>query len=493
MGLCLDDRVDYWLMPEVHKGLDFNKVHLAKDKTKYFWSRKSQSEVRQELRALENEMWFDPETVKIEITFATYNPHADLLTASYILIFINQGGHIHKMIEPVSFFLHPYHQQDGVHCYVADILFLVLMLKLLVEESIDLIKHRAQLGFVKGTQVYTSFANVVDWASIMYFFLLMVFWFLQLNRLHELTDVLKRGSPTAVGTWTSETDRISFFDQIDVIVDQVQKFRVMLAVFPCIICSRFFKAFALQPRLAIVTKTLTQASIDIIHFGIVFGTVFCVFALSSLILWGQEIEYFANYMRSLNNVYLMLLGDVDWPSMHEVGRPIAYIEFWVYQWFVNLITLNMLIALVMDVYTEVWGQVGQAETLWSQAYEIYSRWMEVRRGRAMPFRKVLQLLDPTDLEEEDEQDETLIFVETLRAEHGVTEHQAVDILKHSLALYDQEKSESTNPEYEASKRLQHIDTKITQMHRFMDRISQGSNDHVFGLEFQAGQTPAVRI
>jgi len=235
---------------------------------------------------------------------------------------------------------------------------------------------------------------------------------------------------------------------------------------------------------------LTRAAIDILHFGIVFGTVFIVFALSSLILWGQEVESFANHVRSLNNIYLLLLGDVDWPNMHPVGRPISYIYFWVFQWFVVLITLNMLIALVMDVYTEVWGEVGQAETLWSQAHEIYHRMRDQTMGRAQPFRKVLQSLDPTDLEEEDEEDDTPIFVETLRSEHGVTEIQAIDILKHSLALYDQERAGSL--ELEASARLHRVDTKITQMHRFMDRLSKGSDDHVFG-QFQAGQTPAVRI
>lgn len=66
--------------------------------------------------------------------------------------------------------------------------------------------------------------------------------------------------------------------------------------------------------------------------------------------------------------------------------------------------LNMLLAMIMDVYTEVKGNIGSgSETLLSQALEIFLRQREVRKGRQVTLSYVLKVLDPTDLDEGDDE------------------------------------------------------------------------------------------
>merc|ERR1719230_1036419 len=100
-----------------------------------------------------------------------------------------------------------------------------------------------------------------------------------------------------------------------------------MALYPFVTVARFFKAFSAQARLAAVTKTLQNASTDIVHFGIVFGTVFSVYTVSAMILFGQELNEFANLGRALNTVFRCLLGDFDWDEMNDVGRLEAGIWF----------------------------------------------------------------------------------------------------------------------------------------------------------------------
>merc|ERR1719253_491967 len=80
--------------------------------------------------------------------------------------------------------------------------------------------------------------------------------------------------------------------------------------------------------------------------------------------------------------------------MQDVGRLPATIWFWIFILLVNMVMLNMLLAVIMDVYTEVRGSIGShAETLWSQAHEIFRRWRELKAGRRVSLNHVQDCLD----------------------------------------------------------------------------------------------------
>merc|ERR1712046_179079 len=116
-----------------------------------------------------------------------------------------------------------------------------------------------------------------------------------------------------------------------------------------------------------VTKTLAEAATDILHFGIVFMCVFLVYAISAMVLFGQELHNFVRLDRALNTCWRIILGDIEWDDMNDIGRLEAGLWFWTFSMLVFLVMLNMLIALVMDMYTQVKGSIGEdAETLISQ-------------------------------------------------------------------------------------------------------------------------------
>merc|ERR1719359_1104221 len=97
---------------------------------------------------------------------------------------------------------------------------------------------------------------------------------------------------------------------------------------------RLFKAFSAQPRLALVTKTLTLASIDLMHL-----------------------------------CFLLLMGAIDWEAISTIGRLEAGIWMWCFFIIVVLLMLNMILAIVMDAYAEVKENAGNAETLVEEAVQ----------------------------------------------------------------------------------------------------------------------------
>merc|ERR1719424_1280699 len=100
-----------------------------------------------------------------------------------------------------------------------------------------------------------------------------------------------------------------------------------------------------------------------------------------MVLFGPEFKEFSTFSRAMTSVFIVLLGGFDWEMMSGVGLPHAIIWFWTFSIFVQLIMLNMLLAIVMDVYTDVKsGLAKNAPTIFSQVSLIYRRWHEKKLG-----------------------------------------------------------------------------------------------------------------
>jgi hypothetical protein len=475
-GKCIRT-LGYWLVPELHQSLAFQK-HLegtaeSGAQTFYLFSGWTQKKVREELRKWENSAWVNPQTKKVELLFTTYNPHEDLMTATFIVMFLNNGGHFHKLIEPVSIWIHPYHNWL---CWVFDCAWLSIVMKIFVEEIMDLCTHICRHGPMTGFARYIGPANFVDWLSVISAMVLVAFWIQHQFMLETMRQLMREADYKIPGSWSDDDKRTEYFDIVQLIVQRTIIFRTLLAVYPFVIVSRFFKAFSSQPRLAVVTRTITVASVDIIHFLVVFLLVLTVYASSAMILFGQEDAYFANFMRSFFSVFRILNGDFDWSQLHQVGRPQAYLWFLSFVILLNWIMLNMLLAIIMDVYTSVKGEIGPgAETLWSQSYEIYSRKKAVLSGEKVSLSAILTIIDPEEIagEADDEEDNEPPFtIETfMAAVKGLREEQAIEILTEA-ERYRLSQQEQTDTTAEAMKRMRSIQTTLETMHYYQELLIQ---------------------
>ena len=178
-GLCVASSGHY-LEPDFRASLvsDPSRVNTPGGKDVYLLSNTPQKDIRKQLMGLENEAWLDHLTGKVEIIFTSYNAHMDVFTATYILYFMNLSGHIYSKVQPVSFAMTPYH---NIWCYIADGVWLLMILKICVEEGRDLILHIKMFGFKKGNRLYWGLENVVDWTNVVYFGIIVFLW---TRRLH---------------------------------------------------------------------------------------------------------------------------------------------------------------------------------------------------------------------------------------------------------------------------------------------------------------------
>eukprot|EP00928_Gymnodinium_smaydae_P025315 TRINITY_DN20208_c0_g1_i1.p1 TRINITY_DN20208_c0_g1~~TRINITY_DN20208_c0_g1_i1.p1 ORF type:complete len:945 (-),score=150.40 TRINITY_DN20208_c0_g1_i1:298-3132(-) len=475
-GVCTDDP-GYWLSQEPRLSLYTKEWLVDREggRNIYLRSGVPQREIREITRKLEDDRWFDPLTAKVSLLYTLYNPHIGSFTAVHVIMSQNRAGHIHRMVQPVTFWVDNY---PSVWNYVADILWLLTIMKIMMDEFVDFKKYAGKYGLVTGFQLYFSISNMVDWMNVLYGAVLVFLWALHLQRVNALVaDYLQDASVTVQGSWMDESQLAQFYSQVDDIVIAGLSRRIMISLYPFVLISRFFKAFSAQPRLSLVTSTITRAFVDLVHFGLVFMSVFMLFTLSAIVLFGQDLEVFATVDRAADSAFHVLLGDFDWEHMREVGRAPAIVWFWSFMWLVNMVLLNMLLAIVMDVYTEVKGNIGSnAETLWSQANEIFRRWRERRAGRRVGLPYILRCVNPDSefvasrVNLEELEGSRMINVKSLCAMvPSLSEKQAERSLTAAQELFEasQQKSESMA---ETLRDIQRIHRRLTQMHGSMQSL-----------------------
>lgn len=467
---CYDG--DYVLEPELHAGMAFNEA-LGDGMAFFLKKNLGQGEIRAILREKEDQHWLSPATQKIEINMAVYNGALDMVTVTWINFFFARDGHIYKSIESVSLWMNNY---QNPLLYAVDGLWVFMTLRMFLTEGWDVGRHWFQLGFCKGTVVYAGFWNGVDWAAIIFSFWTFFQWWTLLQMLSELSEYMAEARLDVVGSWADDNKLSAFTDKYVETAKFSNYFSKLTALYPFIIVFRLFKAYHAQPRLAVVTRTLQDAFVDIYHFGIVFVSVLMAYCVSGIFLYADKLEEFAAIDRSLTSCWNLLLGDFEWERLRLTGRLEAGFWFWTFSIIVVQVMLNMLIAVIMDVYTQVKSSCTSAETLYSQSAEIWRRWRATRRKNnpEIALDHILQVLDPTDLDDgaEDEPEEILtLHAFQKKFEYKLTEEQAMEILTSAaVGAESEDRAEQHLSMSNAVLKIQEMQERQEQIHYSLEQL-----------------------
>merc|ERR1712151_166784 len=152
--------------------------------------------------------------------------------------------------------------------------------------------------------------------------------------------------------------------------------------------------------------------------------------------------------------------------------------------------LNMLLAIVMDVYATVKdGMDEDAETIWSQIYEIFRRWREKRLGLRCSLGHVQRELRRHRGELRTSGDEPRLLTVTLMCElvDGMRQDQATRILTHSETLWS--KRMFLRSERSLSHAIRSVDLRVQRLQQSLETVDGTTQqlaaltDAVDGLAF----------
>lgn len=353
-------------------------------------------------KALEPAPWINEGTQRVEIAFVVFNPTYGLYSYIGTNFFFNRGGHIQKFINVMSAWSDPYGAplEEQIPIWIADAVFIFSLSKVFFAEMRELrhvVASSTQRCYVSIWNDYIALWNIIDWTSIIVGAIVCCLWVRCLMSVQNvngqyaeyimLSNTINATEPGA-RAMMEETVTV-FFEHIEVMANYEKDFRTSLCIYPMIGMMRLFKSFAAQPRLAVVTKTLSASAQDMLHFGIVFCSVFVCFVVGSILLFGQDVQDFSNLPRALHTCFRATFGDWDWDAMKEVGQVKSGMWFWAFMLLMVLLLLNMLLGIILDAYTCEKTKAKGAVTLPTQISEMYRRWRQFRNGDRVRLNDIM--------------------------------------------------------------------------------------------------------
>mmetsp|Transcript_92812 Transcript_92812/g.199050 ORF Transcript_92812/g.199050 Transcript_92812/m.199050 type:complete len:871 (-) Transcript_92812:18-2630(-) len=325
--------------------------------------------------------YVDEQTQRVEIGFIVFNAEYGLFSLVTVNFFFNRGGMIHKFVHVQSswsnHFAGPFLSVSFMlMCDLTWILSLTWVLVSEVKEIMKVVRSSKERWYTSIWREYVAFWNCVDWISIICAYVLVFLWlslYLETRNVNTEFEQVMDLNTSAL----TRNDHISvvekFFNSVEAMCAQERSYRMSFMTYPYVVMLRLFKSFHAQPRLAVVTNTLITASQDMLHFFIVFFSVYFCMAVNSVLLFGQDVESFATLDRAIITCFRAMFGDWDWTRMKEVGLLSASLWFWIFLIVIVVLLLNMLLAILMDAYSEVKSHTENAQTLPIQISEMVRR------------------------------------------------------------------------------------------------------------------------
>mmetsp|Transcript_29682 Transcript_29682/g.54020 ORF Transcript_29682/g.54020 Transcript_29682/m.54020 type:complete len:891 (-) Transcript_29682:54-2726(-) len=418
--------------------------------------------------------WFDERTSRIEISMATYNAEYGLITLTGVNVFLNRGSYMFKRVELMSSWMDLWSTplEELIPMLVFDAIWIISLLKVVVGELTDIWKiarYRKGRWYVSLYEEYLSPWNVVDWISVFMAAIAVAMYITLQQKSGDMNTTFQKliEFDKAEGREAYSSLVVLFYEQLENVCLQERQFRLSLCTYPMMVMLRLFKAFSAQPRLAVVTSTISFGYQDLLHFAIVFLSVFSCLCLDAVLLFGQDLEEFSTFWRSLHTCFRLMFGDWDYTALSDISRIYAAVWFWIFMFIIVMIMFNVLLAIIMDAYCSVKKNAVNASTLPQQVSQMRRRRRETKKKERVRLNDVWNAL----LKEHGGNEEEMMSEENprkLNAEElcdsvdGMKMKQAIRTLNNALDAHTKETAEPLELE-EAHDLLLHFSKKSARV------------------------------
>jgi hypothetical protein len=227
-------------------------------------------------------------------------------------------------------------KSESPHVFTTEAIMLVLLSLMSLKEVFDigLMAYHAFHGGKTAVQLLVELsANLLDDV------LLGVCWAIVGLRL----DIIYASADLSNSIGLTDTDvnlqkAISDFEGIGKI--QEEWFWLWIGLLFLLVL-QLFRYFAFDPRMKVVTDTITRSAEKLLPVLVVFVAVLLTFSSLATLLFGEVIADFKDVWGSTQMCLLVMLGDWDLQQLIDVHAPGAIFFFWTFIVLMMLLVLNV--------------------------------------------------------------------------------------------------------------------------------------------------------
>lgn len=343
---------------------------------------------------LKQKGWIDAQTKRITIKCLVLNSEVNSprLMQFVLELVYTRGGGVWQYNSLETVFLQTW---SGAASITADVLWVICLSIIALKELYELIKasrRREVTKYLKSLWFLQQLCVLALGIGI------LVAYAYQRNLRMQVVDMLQQMN--AVMAQDPPPERFSDYELLMNRVDAIglisKRFRTLLGANCMFMMFRLCVGFLSQPRLAVVTKTLADTGVDIFHFLHVFGPTFIAFCMAGHFIFGRRLQDFSSVLTTIGSTFkLMFEGQYTWSDFTQEYYVTALIWVWSVMILLNLIMLNIVLAIVLAVNSKIRQRSGSSEAVWTTLWHLL---MQLRYwSRWIPFstmKKVLPMMPP---------------------------------------------------------------------------------------------------
>lgn len=370
----------------------------------YLYEHEGLERALEKINLLQQHGWLDLNTAWLGIRMLIFNPDLAIFVHGTVNVHFTPSGSVQAEVKSQSFVPEPYQDQMALGLDAFFMLFLVLLFaKVFFGIYKAIVAGAGKAWFMDGWHVLDLLTTLGGIGGV-------IMWLILLQNLESVKqNVLEvRDKTPTLGNMEDGPYKESvtiLHNQVASLSAYLKAYRLAVGWYTVFCVGRFFEAFHSQPRLALVTKTLGIASVDLFHFIFVFFLVFMSYAVAAVFIFGTRVWNFSSLKLSVMECFLILMGDFDFDMLGIENPVTAGIWFWTFISFVALIMLNMVMAVIMDCYTEVQGEAADVDPVWTQAGNVFEELVGNFSHNRVSNQELVEKINklPDDLVEIDEE------------------------------------------------------------------------------------------
>eukprot|EP00929_Paragymnodinium_shiwhaense_P016744 TRINITY_DN12537_c0_g1_i1.p1 TRINITY_DN12537_c0_g1~~TRINITY_DN12537_c0_g1_i1.p1 ORF type:complete len:869 (+),score=205.13 TRINITY_DN12537_c0_g1_i1:156-2762(+) len=353
------------------------------------------------VQILQDNGWIDFHTAWVGVKFLVFNPDLGMFVHVVVSIYIPPSGIFLPHIAMQSF--QPMFFMDS-WVIVWDLVWSSMLLWFTIRVILGIAKaarHRQMGGWFTNGWNWIDICCCVGGYTLL---LTYLFLFSGLNVVKDKAMDVRMNDPLAA-RMEGATDA-EFAEKVFMYEDLVSSMhweasslssnfmngKMLLCWYTVMIAVKFLQCFSAQPKLAVVTNTLKEAGTDVGHFLIVFLAIYFAFAISGMFMFGRRMWEFSSFTQSCISCFLMCLGEFDMSEYTTDMQYTGFIWFFLFQVLLILLMMNMLMAIIMDQYTEVKANASSAVPIWAQGWEVFHDSISKITGHAAGSANIVKKL-----------------------------------------------------------------------------------------------------
>lgn len=355
--------------------------------TVYLYEYEGQERALEKLQQLKNYKWIDFNTAWVGFRLLVLNPDLQIFLHISVSAYMATSGALLPHIRAQSFYPDPYQYMAVIALDAIWILLLLWLVFGLLKRLHHAARHKTCREFLEDTWIWLDAAMVLGGLVI------IILWLVLLDKLvgvkKSAMEVRAREPSRGFTSDIYPGLVATLHEDMVSLSDYLMALRLCFCWYTILISLKFLESFSAQPRLAVVTRTIWAAGSELFHFMIVLLIVFFAYVIAGMFIFGRRLWEFSSFDRACAKCFLMMLGDFDWDALGDENPVTAAFWFWTFMIVMTLLLLNMLMAIIMDKYTQVKSDAAEHDTLFVQMKDMFMETVSSIAGKRVSVANIL--------------------------------------------------------------------------------------------------------